>query len=118
MSEADIKHKDGVPWHQAPVPPADHECWHQTTGWIGVNQWARCPCGAIADALDLKVYLEVYGDLPLDTRKRYGTTVDRGIWMERNSRRRDDRLTDARPTTSRRPFWRRAVEWVGTQEGT
>lgn len=45
-----VEHLDGVPWYEAPVPPLDHECWSQTVGWIGLNQWTRCACGALGKA--------------------------------------------------------------------
>lgn len=43
----DLRHRDGLAWHDAPVPPPDHVCWTQTSGWIGLNQYERCACGAV-----------------------------------------------------------------------
>lgn len=77
--DPDVKHKDGVPWHKAPVPPGDHHCWVQTSGWTGeegLTQVLRCACGAIADGISIKSASDV-GMSP--------SRQDR-FWMERNSR--------------------------------
>lgn len=61
----DIKHLDGVPWHETELPPANHRCWPQTDGWIQFEQVQRCACGAI----------------------RYGRDP---VWTRINERRKDD----------------------------
>lgn len=43
----DTRHLDDIWWHQAPVPAPNHECWAQTSGWIGLTQIERCACGAV-----------------------------------------------------------------------
>jgi hypothetical protein len=75
----DITHQDGVAWHDAPIPPADHHCWPQTMGWVGewgLTQILRCPCGAIARGSDIKICREM-GMAPEEQDKR---------WDRRNSR--------------------------------
>lgn len=42
-----LAHLDGVPWWEAPAPPAGHRHWVQTWAWIGGEQVERCPCGAM-----------------------------------------------------------------------
>lgn len=43
----EISHLDGVPWHQATIPPRLHRCWAQTKGWTGyITETHRCACGA------------------------------------------------------------------------
>lgn len=54
---------NGVPWHEAPLPPRIHKCFVQTRGWIGFDEVHRCACGAIRNP-------------------RFG-----GHWLERNSSR-------------------------------
>lgn len=58
----EVFHLDGVPWHEAPIPPLRHQCAPQTRAWVRyftpVN---RCSCGAAN-----------YNGSP---------------WMDRNSRR-------------------------------
>ena len=49
ISSNDIKHLDGIPWHEAPLPPRFHRCKPQTKGWVGFSQVNRCACGAIKD---------------------------------------------------------------------
>lgn len=57
------EHVDGIPWHDAPVPPRLHRCKPQTKGWVNFfTQVDRCACGAIR--------------------------MDGGRWMERNARRK------------------------------
>ena len=90
-----IEHTDGVPWHEAPAPPLDHDCWVQTSGWVGLNQWLRCACGGIAAGIDIKAARQV--GMPASRQNEH--------WMERNS------LTDAPPTPPPAPprlsFWQR-----------
>lgn len=42
-------HRDGVAWHDAPVPRRWHRCRAQTEAYDGGNREIvkRCPCGAI-----------------------------------------------------------------------
>jgi hypothetical protein len=42
-------HRDGVSWHEAPLPPARHPCWPQTIGVYATSGrgFERCPCGAV-----------------------------------------------------------------------
>lgn len=49
MTEAffSIKHKDGVPWWEAPVPRRFHRCRVQTMGKLGSEWIYRCACGAV-----------------------------------------------------------------------
>lgn len=72
----EIEHVDGVPWYEAPIPAEDHVCVPQTKGWVGLSQWWRCACGAIAHTDDLRGPLQ-YRSM----RHRYSRA-----WMERNSR--------------------------------
>lgn len=74
--DADIRHVGGVPWHEASVPPRRHHCWVQTSGWVGLHQWLRCACGAVADGIDIKAAREV------------GMSAHRQdrLWRERNTR--------------------------------
>lgn len=37
---------DGLWWYQAPPPPADHEHFAQSIGWVGLELARRCACGA------------------------------------------------------------------------
>lgn len=75
------EHRDGLPWHDAPLPRRLHRCRPQTHAVIdqhgarcnrhGLDQCAlqrvdRCACGAI----------------------RACTTEGNSRWIERNSRRR------------------------------
>lgn len=46
----ELKHIDGVPWHDAELPPANHRCWPQTDAWIMFRQVQRCACGAIRES--------------------------------------------------------------------
>lgn len=64
--EMGITHRDGVPWHDAPIPRRLHRCTPQTTALNlrGGERIYRCACGAIA--LDEPRY-----------------------WMERNSSRKE-----------------------------
>ena len=56
-----LQHRGGVWWHEAPIPPADHECWVQTSGWLNSMRVERCACG--------------------------GTRLNqRGDWFDRNTR--------------------------------
>ena len=48
--DPDIKHRDGVAWHDAPLPPKRHDCFVQTSGWIGLSQYVRCACGAVCNS--------------------------------------------------------------------
>lgn len=57
------EHRDGIPWHGAPLPRRWHRCRVQTAGRVRYfTTVCRCSCGAIA--------------------------IDGGQWQERNSRRR------------------------------
>lgn len=59
-----VVHLHRVPWYQAEVPPARHECWPQTIVRVqGYLEERVCACGA----------------------RRAGD----GVWSERNSRRAD-----------------------------
>jgi hypothetical protein len=42
LDVSSIRHKDGIPWHDAPAPPRMHSHWAQTTS----NRLDRCACGA------------------------------------------------------------------------
>lgn len=44
---ANITHRDGTPWHAAPIPRRLHRCTPQTHGWIRLEQTDRCACGAL-----------------------------------------------------------------------
>jgi hypothetical protein len=67
--DPDIRHVDSVAWHDAPLPPADHDCFVQTSGWIGLTQYCRCACGAVCN------------------RPEKGYPAESWHWMERNQRR-------------------------------
>lgn len=55
-----IKHKDGVPWHKAGLPPWDHECWVQTRGWLHeIDLVERCACGAVRMGGPTHCWIEV-----------------------------------------------------------
>ena len=59
----ETEHRNSVPWFDAPIPPADHDCWAQTQGSTDNLPFVqRCACGAIR--------LNPYRD-----------------WMEKNSRK-------------------------------
>lgn len=60
-----LEHKDGVPWHKAPLPYPWHKCQPQTWGWSNFDYVERCACGAIR--------------------------LDRGIWLEKNATRKFDK---------------------------
>lgn len=62
-----IEHKDGIPWHEAPIPRRLHRCAVQTQGWIGFTMVQRCACGATM------------------MRRFEG---DHARWIDRNQRRR------------------------------
>ena len=60
----DQKHRGGLAWFDAPIPPEDHVCAWQSKGYTSTfDQVFRCACGATNDGGD--------------------------IWLERNSRARD-----------------------------
>jgi hypothetical protein len=42
-----LRHFDGVPWWEAPIPRRVHRCRPQTRGTIGGDSVERCACGAI-----------------------------------------------------------------------
>lgn len=42
----EVYHRDGIPWHQAPLPAPDHLCEVQTDGWQYITHFQRCACGA------------------------------------------------------------------------
>lgn len=76
---ADVSHVGGMPWHEAPVPPLDHLCWVQTSTWGGpggMYQLLRCPCGGVADGIDISSAREV--GMPPARQQRF--------WRGRNSR--------------------------------
>lgn len=50
LFEPDIRHRDGIPWYEAPVPRRLHRCTWQSSGWVGFHQIVRCACGAYYDA--------------------------------------------------------------------
>lgn len=39
--------REGVAWHDAPLPRLLHRCRAQTRGWVGFTQIERCACGAM-----------------------------------------------------------------------
>lgn len=42
-----IRHLDGIPWHEAPLPRRFHRCRSQTQGWLTLIDFTRyCACGA------------------------------------------------------------------------
>jgi hypothetical protein len=41
-----IESIDGIPWADAPLPPARHACQPQTRGWFTLSYVERCACGA------------------------------------------------------------------------
>jgi hypothetical protein len=44
----EIAHLDGIPWHEAPLPPKRHACWPQTAGFVRYFTYVeRCACGAV-----------------------------------------------------------------------
>ncbi|MCW2300614.1 hypothetical protein [Rhodococcus erythropolis] len=48
FDDPQIEHRDGIEWHQAPVPPRWHRCKAQTRGWMNLFTYIeRCACGAI-----------------------------------------------------------------------
>ena len=59
-----IRNLDGIPWHEATIPPRFHKCSPQTRGNTSAGRVERCACGAIRLG-------------PFDQ------------WMERNSRRKE-----------------------------
>lgn len=73
----ETKHRDGIAWHEAPIPARLHVCEAQTTGWVQYFTFIeRCACG--------------------------GLRMDRrGGWMDRNSRRKDE------PESPRLSWWRK-----------
>jgi hypothetical protein len=43
-----VFHLEGVPWHEAPIPPHWHRCSAQTKGTINhFTEVERCACGAV-----------------------------------------------------------------------
>jgi len=65
-ASTEISHRNGVPWHEAPLPRRWHFCEVQTRGWRGYFTLVeRCACGAIS--------------------------IDDGRWKDKNSRRRESR---------------------------
>jgi hypothetical protein len=62
----EVHHRDGIPWHQAPLPRRWHRCRPQTSGWIRADRFERCACGA-------------------------GRFDGAGPWLDRNSRRKEER---------------------------
>jgi hypothetical protein len=79
--DPDVRHRDGVPWNEAPIPRRLHRCSVQTSGWTGpagLTQILRCACGAIADGIDVKAARAV----------RPSWLAEQRCWKERNQRRR------------------------------
>lgn len=60
-------HRDGIPWHQAPIPRWLHRCRVQTTGFTS-RAVDRCACGSIR--------------------------IGWGPWLERNTRRRSEKRAE------------------------
>lgn len=77
-----LRHLDGIPWHEAPVPSHRHKCWAQTDGWSGLNQVWRCACGAICSP------------------DKYAQ-----FWADRNSRVQPAPPAPHGPTRTRRIDW-------------
>jgi hypothetical protein len=72
-----VRHLDGVPWYDAPVPPKRHRCFAQTIGeesdLIGTHTTIeRCPCGGIN--------MIRWSDIAI------GRPGSFDHWMERNTR--------------------------------
>jgi hypothetical protein len=45
--ENDYKHRHGVSWMDAPLPPKKHKCRAQTKGYVRMfDEIKRCACGA------------------------------------------------------------------------
>lgn len=44
---AGITDRDGISWHEAPLPPVRHRCEAWTKGWSGLTLVERCACGGI-----------------------------------------------------------------------
>lgn len=44
---ADITDRDGISWHEAPLPPRRHRCEAWTKGQSGLTLVERCACGGI-----------------------------------------------------------------------
>jgi len=43
-----IDHKDGIEWHQAPLPRRQHRCRPQSWGFLSTGSYVeRCACGAV-----------------------------------------------------------------------
>ena len=58
-------HRDGIPWHDAPIPRRWHRCQVQTYAFVNYFTFIeRCACGAIR-------------------------MENRSPWMDRNSRRKE-----------------------------
>lgn len=57
--DVDMKHKDGIEWFDAPLPPRLHKCFAQTEGWIGFDQVLRCACGAMRNPRFGKTWMDV-----------------------------------------------------------
>jgi hypothetical protein len=75
-----VWHIDGIPWHDAPLPPRFHWCWAQTRceEFVGLGTVERCPCGAI----------RISGTRMWDERNR--------TRRDRRRRRREDRADERR----------------------
>ena len=65
-ADPDMEHRDGIPWHDALIPPRFHRCYAHTSGWVGFDKVLRCSCGAIRNT------------------RFHG-------WLEKNSRRKSER---------------------------
>jgi hypothetical protein len=59
-----IEHRNGIDWFDAPTPPRSHECFVQTSAWIGFDQVQRCACGAIRNP--------GFGDMWMDRNQKLG----------------------------------------------
>lgn len=44
-----LKHRNGVPWYDAPIPRKWHFCRAWSSGWVDLTQLERCACGAQRD---------------------------------------------------------------------
>jgi len=84
--EMQVRNLNGVPWYTAPVPSRRHTCWVQTSGWIGLDRYVRCACGAVC---------------------RNPCNCCEPHWMERNSRHPDPPPAGPAPSSPRRRWWRR-----------
>jgi hypothetical protein len=45
----EVRHRNNLPWYDAPLPRRWHRCRPQTDGWLNLTRVQRCACGAIRD---------------------------------------------------------------------